>query len=438
MSSGRKAQAAGKGAAGERGKGVAAQTFRRLLAAAALLAAVLLAAVGLAGPPARAEDAGEEIRLGYLLSRAAGFSTYDRAGAWMGEEEVNRQAQALGKRFRVIFAEGGQSSEVVEQARMLIDEQGVRALLSSVSDAATIALANLADERGIVFLNVGSDVDSLRGEKCRKNAFSIGPSLTMHVRALGQWAIQEKEWKSWAIVQGDSTGEARLAEAARRYLQANGGRVAGTVPLDEVNAHEPAKALEALRAIKADFVYIALTGEKQELFLEAYQQAGPASPVGGAEPELVRMGRNTRRFAGYWSTGWSHLNEIFGASELNNRFVDFAGIAMNERAWGAWAGVKILGEAMLRAPAPDAARLVPYLRESLQFDGYMGDAMDFRPWDHQLRQRMVIVRVNHDPKWNGWDAFVNEATVPLRRLKGWKGDPLDSIGFTREESGCRF
>jgi ABC-type branched-subunit amino acid transport system substrate-binding protein len=397
----------------------------------------IVAALLLGGPSLRAAWA-EEIRLGYLLSRAAGFSTDDRAGARMGEDEVNLQAQVLGRRFRVIFAEGGHSSEVVAQARELIERQGVRALLASVSDAATIALANLAQEHGIVFFNVGSDVDSLRGEKCRRHAFSIGPSLTMRVRALGQWAIQQKEWKAWAVVQGESRSEERLAEAARQYLEAQGGRVVGTVSIGEAEAPDPAGALHSLRGIEADFVYIALTGEKQELFLDAYQKSGIATPVGGAEPELSRMGRHTLRFAGYWSTGWSHQNDIYGASELNNRFADFAGIPMNERAWGAWAGVKILGEAILRAASPAAADLVPYLREHVRFDGYMGTALDFRPWNHQLRQSMTIVRINHDPQWNGWDALTREATVPLRRPKGWTGDPLDSIDLTQEESGCRW
>jgi ABC-type branched-subunit amino acid transport system substrate-binding protein len=260
----------------------------------------------------------------------------------------------------------------------------------------------------------------------------------MRVRALGQWVLQGKEWKRWAIVQGDSRAEARLAESARQYLESNGGRAEGTVTLGEAEAHAPAPLLERLRGIPADFVYVALIGEKQELFLDAYQKAGFTTPAGGAEPELVRMNRDTRRFTGYWSTGWSHQHDIFGASELNNRFVDFAGIAMNERAWAAWAGVKILGEAILRAGSPAPERLVPYLERDLQFDGYMGAAMNFRPWNHQLRQSLFIARVNHDPEWNGWDALALESLVPLRRLKGWRGDPLDSIGLTEAESGCRY
>lgn len=405
----------------------------------ALLALPLLALSLVAGPSvAWAQAADEEIRLGYLLSRAGGFNTHDRAGGSMGEDELNQQAEVVGKRFRILYAHGGKSTEVVEQAKRLVEQEGVKALLGSVSPAATVALAEYAQQRGIVFFNVGSDADSLRGENCARNTFSIGPSLTMRVRALGQWAIQGKEWKTWAIVEGDSKGESRLSEAARTYLQANGGAVAGVVKLSQSEAHEPVQVLNTLRGMKADFVYVAVTGEKQELFLDAYQKAGILTPIGGAEPELQRMSRDTARFAGYWATGWSHQSDIFGASELNNRFADWAGIPMNERSWGAWAGVKILGEAILRAGSPQADQLVPYLREQVQFDGYMGATMNFRPWNQQLRQKIEILRVSHDARWNGWDALVQEASVPARGLKGWQGNPLDSIDVTAAESGCKY
>jgi ABC-type branched-subunit amino acid transport system substrate-binding protein len=111
---------------------------------------------------------------------------------------------------------------------------------------------------------------------------------------------------------------------------------------------------------------------------------------------------------------------------------------MTGRSWAAWAGVKILGESILRAGSPAPDKLVPYLRDSLQFDGYMGESMNFRPWNQQLRQKLVIVQVNHQAAANGWDALTLETLVPLRRLKGWEGDPLDSIGFSAKESGCTF
>jgi branched-chain amino acid transport system substrate-binding protein len=378
------------------------------------------------------------IRIGYLLSRAEGFGTADRAGALMGEDEMNQQAQALGKRFELVFARGGHSSEVLGEAKRLIDKDGVKALLGSVSDAATIALSELAQEKGIVFFNVGNDLDALRGAKCRRNTFSIGPSLTMRVRALGLWAIYAKEWKTWVILQGDSKAEGRLADAARQYAEANGAKVLATIPVTETEAHAPAAVLEKLRGLNPQFVFAALTGEKQPLVLEAYQTAGLTFPLGGSEPELVRVGRDTAKFTGYWTAGWSHLSKIFGASELNNRYVDHAGLPMDERAWAAWAGVKVLGEAILRAKSPAADDLGPYLRENVQFDGYVGSALTFRPWDQQLRQVLMIVKVNHDSPWNGWDTVVPESSVPFRGMKGWKGDPLDATGLTAEESGCKF
>ncbi len=397
----------------------------------------ILAAAALT-PALQAQGQLEEIPIGYLLSRKAGFNTADRAGASMGVSEVNRQAKILGKRFALLFAEGGHSTEVVAQAVDLMERRGVRVLMGSVSGAATVALARLAQERGVIFFNVGSEADSLRGSKCDRNTFHVGPSLTMRVRALGQWAVHGNEWKRWAIVEGTSRTEQRLAVAAQRYLAANGGLAAGIVRVGDAEVYDSGPVMDAIRGFEAEFVFVALTGERQEVFLESYQQAGLKVPVGGAKPELIRFGRRTVKAAGFWSTGWSHLNRIYGASELNNRYVKFAGIPMNERAWSAWAGVKILGEAILRVGSTDSEALSGYLRNDMRFDGYMGAAMSFRPWNNQLRAALAIVEVNHGADWNGWDAVVPKGRVPLRGLKGWKGNPMDSLGFTREESGCSF
>jgi ABC-type branched-subunit amino acid transport system substrate-binding protein len=402
-------------------------------------AVLSLIALGLIGAPgAFAQDQPETIRIGYLLSRAEGFGTHDRAGALMGEDEMNQQGQVVGKRFEVVFARGGHSSEVVAEARRLIEKEGVRALMGSVSDAATVALADLAQERGLVFLNVGSGVDSLREARCRRNAFSIAPSETMRVRALGLWAVQAKDWKKWAILQGDSRAEARQAETARQFLEANGGSIAGVLTVSDAEAHDADPLMERLRAMAPQFVFVALAGEKQQLVLDAFQKANLPFPSGGSEPEWTRLGRFTSEFTGYWTAGWSHLSRIFGASELNNRFVDFAGLPMNERSWAAWAGVKILGEAILRAKSPAADDLVPYLRDRLQFDGYMGTAMSFQPWSQQLRQSVLVVSVNRDSPWNGWDIAVPESSVPFRGMKGPKGDPLDALSPAAEASGCKF
>ena len=401
-----------------------------------VLALVLGAFAMIAPPPAMAQEEAEEIRIGYLLSKAAGFNTGDRTGASLGEQEVNLQAGYVGKRLRILFATGGRSSEVVAKAEQLISEHGVHALMGSVSGAATIKLSQLAQERGLVFFNIGSDVDSLRGAKCQPNTFSIGPSLTMRVRALGQWVLVKKEWSRWAILTGESRTEGRLARAAAVYLEANGGSVAGEISLSEAEAHAPEPILSRLAALNPDFVYLAVTGEAQQLILEAYRAAGIETPIGGAQAEWVRFGRATGGMTGYWSAGWSHLNRIFGASELNNRYVDFAGIPMTERAWSAWAGVKILGESMLRAEDTSAEGLAAHLRKNLQFDGYMGRALNFRPWNQQLRQSMVVLRVNSGSPWNGWDALVPESSVPLRGLPGWRGNPLDSLGYTADETEC--
>lgn len=404
-------------------------SLKGLRAAGLLLAAAL--ACTLATPRAAAQEDLEAVPLGYLLTTGQ-FHTHDRAGATMSAGEVNQQARYLGKRFQIAFAEAGSPEAARAAARRLVERRGARALLGSLGLRATLAVADYAQEAGVVFFNVGAPADVLRGEQCRRGMFHIGPGRTMRVRALGQWALHEREWRRWVVVHGPSRSERHLARAARQYLAGQGGEALQVVRVSQESVHDPQEALQAIRDAGADFVFVALTGERQGLFLKNYKASGIETPIGGANPEVARIARRTSQSAGYWPANWSHRNFRYGATQLIDRYAGYAGLPMTGRAWSAWAGVKILGESLLRVRSREAAALIDYLRDDMQFDGYMGDVLDFRPWNHQLRQKMRIVKVNHEPERNGWDALVPVGRIPLRGMEGG----MDSIGFTRGESGC--
>jgi ABC transporter substrate binding protein (PQQ-dependent alcohol dehydrogenase system) len=66
---------------------------------------------------------------------------------------------------------------------------------------------------------------------------------------------------------------------------------------------------------------------------------------------------------------------------------------MSAPAWAGWFAVKALWEASLRAGSLEPSRLGEYLaRPATRFDGHKGWPLSFRPWDHQLRQPMYLVR----------------------------------------------
>lgn len=90
---------------------------------------------------------------------------------------------------------------------------------------------------------------------------------------------------------------------------------------------------------------------------------------------------------------WHPSLARFGAEQLNQRYRERFGMAMEPLAWTSWMAVKAAAEAVLRgaglseqAPADLSRRLA-----TLGFDGHKGTRLRFRPADHRLRQPLYVI-----------------------------------------------
>lgn len=113
---------------------------------------------------------------------------------------------------------------------------------------------------------------------------------------------------------------------------------------------------------------------------------------------------------------WHATAELYAGSQLNKRYSDAAGRAMNDQAWAAWAAVKLVSDTVARLRATEPAGLLVALRRDLAFDGQKGVDMSFRD-NGQLRQPLLLVEGGK---------ILGEA--PVRGIAA-NGD-LDSLGNT--------
>ncbi len=113
---------------------------------------------------------------------------------------------------------------------------------------------------------------------------------------------------------------------------------------------------------------------------------------------------------------WHATAELYAGTQLNKRYRDAAGRAMNDQAWAAWAAVKLVSDTVARLHAAEPASLLVALRTDLAFDGQKGVDMSFRD-NGQLRQPLLLVEGGK---------IVGEA--PVRGVAA-NGD-LDSLGNT--------
>ena len=111
---------------------------------------------------------------------------------------------------------------------------------------------------------------------------------------------------------------------------------------------------------------------------------------------------------------WHHSFIKFAARQLNGRYKEAQGAAMDDDGWAAWAAMKLVSDTIARTNNSEASVVLPYLRNDIIFDGQKGVGSTFRKTG-QLRQIVLLVAD---------DKILAEA--PLRGSKGG----LDSLGFT--------
>ena len=119
----------------------------------------------------------DELRLGFAGPEASSAAR----GARMGAEEAARAATMLARRVSLV---------VDRDARRLVEERRVQVLIGGLEPAECDALARLAGERDVLWLNVGCADDALRGAGCRRRVFHVAPSEAMRRDAMRHDAMR--------------------------------------------------------------------------------------------------------------------------------------------------------------------------------------------------------------------------------------------------------
>jgi ABC transporter substrate binding protein (PQQ-dependent alcohol dehydrogenase system) len=99
-----------------------------------------------------------------------------------------------------------------------------------------------------------------------------------------------------------------------------------------------------------------------------------------------------------------------------------------ERDYTAWLGGRALTDGIMRSGKTTPPEVKAYLLSpAFRLEGFKGQAMSFRTWDHQLRQPIILgggtrVPVSVSPQ----EGFLHETNL------------TDTLGFDKPESKCKL
>lgn len=344
-----------------------------------------------------------------FLGQALGRPT---VGAEVALKEVKFHGQNAGVEFALESAEAATAAELIKQVETL-QAKGVRFILSDLPAATLSEVASAFKGKDVVFFNVSAPDDSLRQAQCQAAVFHTLPNHAMQADALVQYLVAHK-WKAVLVLEGEAPEDKLLTAAFERATKRYGAEIVAKRPFVLGNdPRERDKNNIALLTGDEDYDVVYIADSHGEFARNAAYQTLLPRPVIGSE--------------GLNALAWNWAWERHGAPQVEKRFEKKAERRMSDPDWAAWMAVKAIATAVQQTNGADFAKLRDFLTApDTTLDGAKGNASSFRPWDHQLRQPLLLSTHN-------W-------VVDRAPLEGFlhQTNNLDTLGFDERDSQCKF
>ncbi len=334
-------------------------------------------------------------------------------GATAGLRAGRIVGRSLEVEFRLTRAEGRSAGDLAAGLERLYAEADARFFLVDAPGPVVAELARATRGRGVLLLNVSAPDDALRGQDCQGHLMHLVPSRAMLNDALAQYAVS-RGWNRVLMLHGPEPADEVLVKAFQRSAKRFGLRIVdlrGFLPTNDPRQRERNNLTLLTGGVDYDLVFVA----------DSIGDFSRQIPYGTYLPRPVVGSVGLVAEAWHWS--W----ERHGAPQLNQRFGRVSERRMTGFDWSAWAAVRLVLEAMGRTRTTAFDPVVEYLKsQDLTFDNYKGTPGNFRPWNNQLRQPILLHTAN--------------AVIARAPIEGFLHPTsyMDTLGPDRAESLCRF
>jgi ABC transporter substrate binding protein (PQQ-dependent alcohol dehydrogenase system) len=347
------------------------------------------------------------------------------AGAKMAVEENNAGGRFLGD-FYSVDAVTATPEEAVEAAQKLLDS-GHNYFVVDASADTLLKLSDWGKDKDVLFFNIRATDVSLRQEDCRANVVHIVPDRFMLADALAQYLVTKK-WTNWLLVHGSTPGDLAYADAIKRAAGRFGANIVDTREYkdvsggrrDDIGVIPPGRQASlggTALAATSDYEIIVVADEGQQFgpFMP-YRGGGDARPVAGT--------------TGLVATTWSPGHEKWGATQANNNFEKDFGRLMLPIDYQAYVATRTVGEAVSRNPGNEFAKVAAFIRgPELQLAPFKGIKQQFRPWDGQFRQPILIATDKVPVSVSPQKGFPHASHPEIE---------VDTLGLDEPESKCKM
>jgi branched-chain amino acid transport system substrate-binding protein len=389
----------------------------------------------LASPFVITARAADSVKIGLdnpLTGTYAAVGKNELIGCQLAVEQINAKGGILGRQVELLVEDStsGDAGTAVQKARKLIDRDKVDFLLGNVNSALSLAMAQVASEKGVLQMVTGGHTDAVTGASCHWNVFRICNTTQMEANAVTPALIKDAGKRWYYITPDYAFGHTLQAGLEKACAKAGGSKLGAD--LTPLGTTDFSSYLIKAQAANPDVIVFLVQGDDMINALKQAVQFGLDKRVhlAGGQQELealeglppeARIG--TWVFEWYWNQpGVPHVAEFVDAIRKKTGRVPTA------RTWFGFASVWACALAANNAKSLEALKMAKAL-QNMKLPpevALMPDAPYFRANQNQLIPNLFVGHAQ--AKGSGPDDLFKVTQV----VKG-----SDAAG-TLEESGCKM
>ena len=333
------------------------------------------------------------------------------AGAKLGLKDIKPFQRMAKVKFKLMDMRIKNIDSAADEILNHINKNNIKIVLLDFPASELINIVSKISDLNIAVINISSKNNELRSFNCNKNLFHTIPSERMLTDSLAQY-LSDKKWRKVLILTGpleiDKAKSASFIESAkqfglkivdnRSFLLGNDPRARDKNDLDFLTG-----------SAKYDAVYISDT-HREFSYKVPFATHIPSAVIGSS-------GLTPRA----WH--WSYLRH--GAPQVHGRFERMNKRRMTEEDWAAWVGMRAIAEALVRFKNNENFSFQDaFVSEKFKLDGSKGPVLNFRKWNRQLRQPIMLSTDNWVTSIAPLESFVH------------RENNLDTIGIDSKTSKC--
>jgi branched-chain amino acid transport system substrate-binding protein len=331
----------------------------------------------------------QNIKIGELNSYKVfpAFLEPYKKGMELAVEEVNAAGGVNGRKLELVTRDdGGTPGDAVRVAEELLSREKANVLMGTFASNVGLAVANLANQRKVLFVASEPLTDKMVWENGNRYTFRLRPSTYMQTAMLIPQAAKLGK-KRWAIVYPNyEYGQSATASFKKLLSQAQPGVefvAEQAPPLGKIDA---GAVVQALADAKPDAIFSSLFAADLQKFVREGNTRGLFKNVAvfnllAGEPEYLDPLKDETP-EGWWVTGypWSDIN-----TPEHKRFRD-----AYQKRWKdyprqgsvvGYTAVHAVANAIRKAKSAETEKLVEALK-GLEMQSPFGP-VTWRPIDHQ-------------------------------------------------------